>query len=84
MCGFAPPLPRHFVADPLNRDAGELLWKELLIHGGAKDPHEMLQALLGEQGSGGNAAVEAGVASLLKDTGCDTSSSSSGSGVTLE
>lgn len=70
-CAFRTP-PRHFVADPLNRDAGELLWKELLIHGGAKDPHEMLQALLGEQGSGGDEAVQAGVASLLKDTGCDT------------
>ncbi|CAN0425288.1 unnamed protein product, partial [Hapterophycus canaliculatus] len=39
---------RHFLGDPLNRHAGELLWKKLLIHGGAKDPHEMLQALLGD------------------------------------
>ncbi|CAM9523281.1 unnamed protein product [Ectocarpus sp. 13 AM-2016] len=61
---------RHFAKDPLNSDAGELLWKELLIHGGAKDPHEMLRVLLGEeQGSGGDAGLRAGVASLLKDTG---------------
>ncbi|CBJ26455.1 Mitochondrial intermediate peptidase (N-terminal) [Ectocarpus siliculosus] len=61
---------RHFAKDPLNSDAGELLWKELLIHGGAKDPHEMLRVLLGEeQGSGGDAGLRAGVTSLLKDTG---------------
>lgn len=60
---------RHFLGDPLNRDAGELLWKKLLIHGGAKDPHEMLQALLGDQGSGSEAGLRVGVASLLKDNG---------------
>ena len=43
----------------------------MLIHGGARDPHEMLQALLGEQGRGGEAGVRAGVASLLKDMGLD-------------
>ena len=58
---------RHFAADPLNRGAGELLWKELLIHGGAKDPHEILEALLGEGGRRGEAGVRSGVASLLKD-----------------
>eukprot|EP00904_Undaria_pinnatifida_P002944 jgi/Undpi1/12650/HiC_scaffold_6.g02318.m1 len=60
---------RHFDKDPLNRRAGELLWKKMLVHGGARDPHEMLEALLGEQGRRGEAGVKAGVASLLQDTG---------------
>lgn len=60
---------RHFAADPFNREAGERLWKELLIHGGARDPHEMLQALLGDTDTRGDAGVRAGVVSLLKDTG---------------
>lgn len=65
---FSRTLIRHFAADPFNRKAGELLWKELLIHGGAKDPHEMLKAVLGEEeGGAGEAAVRAGVANLLKD-----------------
>lgn len=41
----------------------------MLVHGGARDPHEMLEALLGEQGRRGEAGVKAGVASLLQDTG---------------
>ncbi|CAM9793597.1 unnamed protein product, partial [Discosporangium mesarthrocarpum] len=44
---------RHFAKEPLNRQAGERLWKELLIHGGARDPHEMIAGLLGEGGDGG-------------------------------
>lgn len=60
---------RHFAADPFNREAGERLWKELLIHGGARDPHEMLQALLGDTDTRGDAGVRAGVVSLLKDMG---------------
>ncbi len=39
---------RLFAADPLSRKAGEMLWKGLLVHGGAKDPHAILQEVLGE------------------------------------
>lgn len=58
---------RHFAAEPLNQQSGELLWKELLMHGGARDPHRMLRALLGEAGDGGEAGVQAGIESMLKD-----------------
>lgn len=73
---------RHFAEDPLNRDAGELLWKELLVHGGARDPHVMLRALLGEAGGGGEEGLRAGVQSLLEDMmeAKSVSSSSNGSG----
>lgn len=60
-------LLRHFAAEPLNRKSGELLWKELLMHGGARDPHRMLRALLGEAGDGGEAGVRAGIESMLRD-----------------
>lgn len=62
---------RHFAGEPLSREAGELLWKELLMHGGARDPHGMLEALLGEIGSGSEAGVRAGVESLLEDMGIE-------------
>lgn len=67
------PLSRHFAENPLNRQSGELLWKELLMHGGARDPHQMLRALLGEIGSGSEAGIRAGVRSLLDDMGVTTS-----------
>jgi len=36
-----------FESDPLSREAGELLRHRLLAHGGAKDPAEMLEEMLG-------------------------------------
>jgi len=36
-----------FAADPLSREAGEALRHKLLAHGGAKDPDELLQDLIG-------------------------------------
>lgn len=33
----------------LNRDAGTKYWKEILIHGGSKDPNHMLHAMLGRE-----------------------------------
>ncbi|CAM9464027.1 unnamed protein product, partial [Choristocarpus tenellus] len=38
---------RHFEGDPLNPEAGERFWKDVLIHGGAKDPHNMMNKMLG-------------------------------------
>lgn len=35
-----------FEDKPIARDAGDRLWKDLLVHGGAKDPNEMLRTLL--------------------------------------
>lgn len=66
---------RHFATDPLNRQSGELLWKELMMHGGARDPHRMLRALLDDAGGGGEEGVRAGIESMLKDM--DISSTSS-------
>jgi intermediate peptidase len=39
---------RCFKEDPLSRDAGERYRQELLRHGGAKDPNEILKDLLGD------------------------------------
>jgi len=33
--------------DAFSRNAGEKYWKEILVHGGAKDPNQMLKAMLG-------------------------------------
>ena len=35
----------------LRREGGTKIWKEMLIHGGAKDPKEMIRALLGREPS---------------------------------
>ncbi|TDH72120.1 hypothetical protein CCR75_001239 [Bremia lactucae] len=39
---------------PLNREAGENLYQKLMIHGGAKDPNELLTDMLGRQPSPAN------------------------------
>ena len=51
-----------FEDDPLSREAGEQLRDKLLMHGGAKDPEEMLQSLLGDK--------YASHACVMKDVGC--------------
>lgn len=33
--------------DAFRRSAGEKYWKEILIHGGSKDPNQMLKSMLG-------------------------------------
>ena len=38
-----------FKGHSLNRQSGELIWKKLLIHGGAKDANVMLHDLLGRE-----------------------------------
>ncbi|EWM25405.1 mitochondrial intermediate peptidase [Nannochloropsis gaditana] len=40
---------RLFVQDPWSREAGERLWKEMLVHGGGKDPCHILRDVLGEE-----------------------------------
>lgn len=42
---------RCFEHDPLNRQLGERYRAEILRYGGAKDPHEMMRALLGTEPS---------------------------------
>jgi mitochondrial intermediate peptidase len=36
----------QYMQRPLNRQAGELLWKKVLMFGGSKDPNEMLNDIL--------------------------------------
>lgn len=36
-------------ADAFNRKVGQKYWNEILIHGGSKDPHQMLKSMLGRQ-----------------------------------
>jgi len=36
-----------FSHDAFSRSAGEKYWKEILIHGGSKDPNQMLKSMLG-------------------------------------
>uniref|UniRef100_K3X1H8 Peptidase M3A/M3B catalytic domain-containing protein n=1 Tax=Globisporangium ultimum (strain ATCC 200006 / CBS 805.95 / DAOM BR144) TaxID=431595 RepID=K3X1H8_GLOUD len=38
-----------FSDNPINADAGDKLYKELMIHGGAKDPNEMLLTMIGRK-----------------------------------
>jgi intermediate peptidase len=38
-----------FQKQSLNRDAGERIWKKLLIHGGSRDANLMLEELLGRK-----------------------------------
>lgn len=52
---------RLFAADPLSRTAGETVWKKLLIHGGAKDPNDILCDVLGGKPS---------IDSFLEELGC--------------
>jgi len=40
-----------FAGDSLNRNNGEILWKEMLMHGGSKDPNQMLRKVLGRDPS---------------------------------
>ncbi|CAM9648607.1 unnamed protein product, partial [Chrysoparadoxa australica] len=35
-----------FEADPMSREAGERLWKEVLQHGWAREPHDMIKSML--------------------------------------
>ena len=35
----------------VRREGGMKIWKEMLIHGGAKDPKEMIHAVLGREPS---------------------------------
>jgi intermediate peptidase len=37
---------RSFQGDSLQRESGECVWRDMLIHGGAKDPNAMLQSTL--------------------------------------
>ncbi|KAF4317303.1 hypothetical protein BBO99_00005333 [Phytophthora kernoviae] len=46
---------------PLNRDAGEQLYQKLMVHGGAKDPNELLVDILGRSPSPTNYLHELGV-----------------------
>ena len=44
---FAADIWKHsFEGNSLRRESGERLWHDMLIHGGAKDPHAMLQDVL--------------------------------------
>jgi mitochondrial intermediate peptidase len=46
--GFARSIwEQCFEHDSMNRSAGTRLWRTLLVHGGARDPHKMLSDLLG-------------------------------------
>jgi intermediate peptidase len=36
----------RFQGDSLQRESGECVWRDMLIHGGAKDPNVMLQSIL--------------------------------------
>ena len=38
-------------SDAVRREGGTKIWKEMLIHGGAKDPMEMIRAVLGREPS---------------------------------
>jgi len=38
-------------SDAVRREGGTKIWKEMLIHGGAKDPREMIRAVLGREPS---------------------------------
>mmetsp|Transcript_24438 Transcript_24438/g.56951 ORF Transcript_24438/g.56951 Transcript_24438/m.56951 type:complete len:306 (+) Transcript_24438:3-920(+) len=43
---------RVLMNDSLDRQAGDLIWREVLVHGGAKDPNVMLRTVLGRAPSG--------------------------------
>lgn len=44
---FAADIWKHsFQGDSLRRESGERVWRDMLIHGGAKDPNIMLQSML--------------------------------------
>jgi intermediate peptidase len=44
---FAADIWKHsFQGDSLRRESGERVWRDMLIHGGAKDPNVMLQSML--------------------------------------
>ncbi|KAG2764254.1 Mitochondrial intermediate peptidase [Phytophthora cactorum] len=46
---------------PLNREAGEKLYQKLMVHGGAKDPSDLLVDMLGREPSPANYLHELGV-----------------------
>ena len=46
-----------FQADPLSRAAGERYRAEVLAHGGAKDPQEMITSLLGGEAISNEALI---------------------------
>ncbi|KAE9212451.1 Mitochondrial intermediate peptidase [Phytophthora fragariae] len=46
---------------PLNREAGEKLYQNLMVHGGAKDPNALLVDMLGREPSPANYLHELGV-----------------------
>ena len=41
----------RFAKNPLGQEEGEVLWKEMLIHGGSRDPNIMLKNVLGREPS---------------------------------
>eukprot|EP00611_Tribonema_gayanum_P006295 TRINITY_DN1559_c0_g1_i9.p1 TRINITY_DN1559_c0_g1~~TRINITY_DN1559_c0_g1_i9.p1 ORF type:complete len:405 (-),score=117.31 TRINITY_DN1559_c0_g1_i9:491-1705(-) len=51
-----------FSESPLSRSAGDKLWTSILVHGGAKDPHDMLADIL----AGDRPTPD----SLLREWGC--------------
>lgn len=50
-----------FQDDPLSSSAGEKLFQELMVHGGAKDPNEILHAMLGRKPTPESYLAELGV-----------------------
>jgi len=46
---FASDLWKELKLEKLNRSSGERLWKDLLGHGGARDPQKIIQDLLGRK-----------------------------------
>ena len=48
-CFAAEAWRQHFAADPLSRDAGDHLRRNLLQLGGAAPPRDLVQGLLGER-----------------------------------
>ena len=48
-CFAAETWRQHFASDPLNRDAGDHLRRNLLQLGGARPPRDLIRGLLGER-----------------------------------
>jgi intermediate peptidase len=51
MASSSSSSPRRHHLDAAVRNGGMKIWKEMLLHGGAKDPKEMLHAVLGREPS---------------------------------
>ncbi|TMW62237.1 hypothetical protein Poli38472_009730 [Pythium oligandrum] len=50
-----------FQSDPLNKEAGQRLYQNLMAHGGAKDPNEMLRSLIGKEPTSKSYLEELGI-----------------------